>query len=118
MREAVVRWRGGCGRPVAREATIQFLPLPPADPPCSRQGDDGLCLRLAHKGYVAVTITYRLAPKYPFPAVVHDCKAAVRWLRANARQYHIDPERMGVTGGSAGGHLALFLGVTAGVKEF
>jgi acetyl esterase/lipase len=84
----------------------------------TRQGYDGLCLRLAHEGYVAVTITYRLAPRYPFPAAVHDCKAAVRWLRASARTYHIDPDRIGVTGGSAGGHLALFLGVTGGVREF
>ena len=56
--------------------------------------------------------------KYQFPAAVYDCKAAVRWLRANAAKYHIDPERIGVTGGSAGGHLAQFLGVTTGVKEF
>ena len=47
---------------------------------------------------------------------IHDVKAAVRWLRANARKYQIDPERIGVTGGSAGGHLAQFLGVTADVK--
>jgi acetyl esterase/lipase len=84
----------------------------------TRDGYDGLIAQLAHRGYVAVTITYRLAPKYPFPAAVHDSKAAVRWLRANAAKYHIDPERIGVTGGSAGGHLAQFLGVTAGVKEF
>jgi len=49
---------------------------------------------------------------------VLDCKAAVRWLRANAAKYHVDPRAIGVTGGSAGGHLAQFLGVTAGVKEF
>jgi acetyl esterase/lipase len=84
----------------------------------TRDGYDPLIERLAKRGYVAVTITYRLAPKYPFPAAVHDCKAAVRWLRANAAKYRIDPERIGVTGGSAGGHLAQFLGVTAGVKEF
>jgi acetyl esterase/lipase len=83
-----------------------------------RESYDGLVIRLAQKGYVAVTVTYRLAPKYQFPAAVHDCKAAVRWLRANAAKYKIDPERIGVTGGSAGGHLAQFLGVTAGVKEF
>src|SRR4029077_7854854 len=59
-----------------------------------------------------------LAPKYQFPAAVHDTKAAVRWLRANAAKYKIDPERIGATGGSAGGHLAQFLGVTADVKEF
>ena len=84
----------------------------------TRQGYDGLCLQLARRGYVAVTVTYRLAPKYRFPAAVYDCKAAVRWLRANADKYHIDPDRIGVTGGSAGGHLAQFLGVTANVPEF
>jgi acetyl esterase/lipase len=84
----------------------------------NRQGYDGLCIRLAEQGYVAITVEYRLAPKYPFPAAVHDCKAAVRWLRANAAKYHVDPARIGITGGSAGGHLAQFLGVTADVKEF
>jgi acetyl esterase/lipase len=84
----------------------------------SRKGYDGLCLKLAARGYVAVTVSYRLAPKYQFPAAVHDTKAAVRWVRANADKYHIDPHRIGVTGGSAGGHLAQFLGVTAGVKQF
>jgi acetyl esterase/lipase len=83
-----------------------------------RHGYDRLCIRLAEKGYVAVTVEYRLAPKHPFPAAIHDVKAAVRWVRANAKKYHIDPERIGVTGGSAGGHLAQFLGVTGGVKEF
>ena len=49
---------------------------------------------------------------------VHDTKAAVRWLRANAGKYKINPDRIGVTGGSAGGHLAQFLGVTANVPRF
>jgi acetyl esterase/lipase len=83
-----------------------------------REGYDGLCKKLAARGYVAVTVTYRLAPKHPFPAAVHDVKAAVRWLRANAAKYHIDPDRIGVTGGSAGGHLAQFLAVTDGVRQF
>lgn len=83
-----------------------------------RESYDKLCLTLAQRGYVAITVTYRLAPAYPFPAAVQDCKTAVRWLRANAAKYHVDPARIGVTGGSAGGHLAQFLGVTAGVKEF
>ncbi|HVT29313.1 MAG TPA: alpha/beta hydrolase [Lacipirellulaceae bacterium] len=84
----------------------------------TRQGYDGLIKKLAKNGYVAVTVTYRLAPKYRFPAAVYDVKAAVRWLRGNADKYHIDPARIGVMGGSAGGHLALFLGVTGGVKRF
>jgi acetyl esterase/lipase len=84
----------------------------------TRQGYDKTCVMLAEHGYVAATITYRLAPKYPFPAAIYDCKAAVRWMRANAAKYKIDPTRLGVMGGSAGGHLAQFLGVTAGVKEF
>ena len=84
----------------------------------TREGYDALCVKLAQRGFVAVTVTYRLAPKYPFPAAVYDTKAAVRWLRANASKYQIDPKRIGVTGDSAGGHLAQFLGVTAGVKQF
>jgi acetyl esterase/lipase len=83
-----------------------------------REGYDKLLLTLAQHGYVAITVTYRLAPAYPFPAAVHDCKAAVRWLRANAAKYHVDPKRIGAMGGSAGGHLAQFLGVTAGVPQF
>jgi acetyl esterase/lipase len=83
-----------------------------------RQSYDDLIRQFAQRGYVAVTVTYRLAPKYPFPAAIHDVKAAVRWLRGNAAKYHIDPDRIGATGGSAGGHLAQFLGVTSDVKEF
>src|SRR5262249_33848932 len=83
-----------------------------------RESYDAQCIRLAQHGYVALTVTYRLAPKFPFPTAIHDVKAAVRWMRANASKYQIDPERIGVTGGSAGGHLAQFLGVTGDVKEF
>jgi acetyl esterase/lipase len=77
----------------------------------------------ARRGYVAATVSYRLmkfdakqkdttAAKPIFPAQVHDVKAAVRWLRANAEKYHIDPSRIGATGASAGGHLSLMLGLT------
>jgi acetyl esterase/lipase len=83
-----------------------------------REGYDTQCIRLAQQGFVALTVSYRLAPKYPFPAAIHDTKAAVRWVRANAAKYKIDPSRIGVTGGSAGGHLVQFLGVTGDVKEF
>lgn len=84
----------------------------------NRQHHDRLCVQLARRGYVAVTVSYRLAPAHQFPAAVNDVKAAVRWLRANAAKYGINPERIGATGDSAGGHLALFLGLTADVKSF
>jgi len=84
----------------------------------TRQGYDGLCVKLAQRGFVAATVSYRLAPKYQFPAAVYDVKAGVRWLRASAEKYHVDPDRIGVTGGSAGGHLAQFLGVTPDVDQF
>lgn len=78
----------------------------------------------AKRGYVAVTIEYRLMhtetgkAKYPFPAQIEDCKCAVRWLRVNAEKYHVDSNRIGVTGGSAGGHLSLLVGVTGSEKKF
>jgi acetyl esterase/lipase len=87
-----------------------------------RAGDrkrwDGLCKKLAERGYVAIAVTYRLAPKYQFPAAVNDVKAAVRWLRANAEKYQVDPERVAALGDSAGGHLAQFLGVTGDIAQF
>src|SRR5260221_13009514 len=84
----------------------------------TRDGYEGLCLKLAQRGYVAVTITYRLSTAYRFPAARQDCKAAVRWLRANAAKYHVASDRIGAMGASAGGHLALFLGVTEGIQQF
>jgi acetyl esterase/lipase len=67
---------------------------------------------LARRGYVAVSPDYRLAPQHRFPAALEDCKAAVRWLRANADSYRIRSSRIGVFGYSAGAHLACLLGVT------
>lgn len=72
---------------------------------------------LAARGYVAATVSYRLSGEATFPAQIHDTKAAVRWLRANADTYGIDPDRIGATGSSAGGHLAALLGTSAGVPE-
>jgi acetyl esterase/lipase len=63
----------------------------------------------ARLGFVAATINYRLSREAPFPAALDDCRCAVRWLRAHAGQYGIDPNRIGVYGNSAGGHLALLL---------
>lgn len=67
---------------------------------------------LAGRGYAAATVTYRLCPAAKFPAQIEDCKAAVRWLRAKARKYRIDPEHIGAVGFSAGGHLVSLLGTT------
>ena len=81
-----------------------------------RGGDKGhmgsLLQEFANHGYVAVSPQYRFCPKEVFPAQVHDVKAAVRWLKSNAKTYRVDPERIGAIGFSAGGHLALMLGVT------
>ncbi|HXG11315.1 MAG TPA: alpha/beta hydrolase [Gemmataceae bacterium] len=78
----------------------------------SRQDLDKTIETLAGRGYVAVTVSYRLAPAAKFPAQIEDCKAAVRWLRANAGKYKINPDRIGALGYSAGAHLACLLGTT------
>ena len=72
---------------------------------------------LAAKGYAVASINYRLSQHAVFPAQIEDCKAAIRWLRANAAKYHLDPDHIGVWGASAGGHLVAMLGTTGGVKE-
>lgn len=63
-------------------------------------------------GFLVVSVNYRLAPEYPFPAMIEDVKCAVRSLRAHAGEYNLDPNRIGVWGGSAGGHLVALLGTT------
>ncbi|MBV9122601.1 MAG: alpha/beta hydrolase fold domain-containing protein [Planctomycetes bacterium] len=73
-------------------------------------------LPLVSKGYALASINYRLSQHAKFPAQIEDCKAAIRWLRANASKYHLDPKRIGVWGASAGGHLVALLGTTGGVK--
>jgi len=73
--------------------------------------------RLAEHDYVVVSIDYRLSGEAPFPAQIQDCKAAVRWLRANAFKFGVDPDRIGATGHSAGGHLAALLATSGGVSE-
>jgi acetyl esterase/lipase len=72
----------------------------------------GVAQRLAENGFTAVAISYRLAPEYKFPAQIEDCKAAVRWMRANAARLKIDPARVGGYGYSAGAHLVSLLGTT------
>ena len=74
-------------------------------------------LNLMSQGYIVVSIDYRLSGEAPFPAAIEDCKAAVRWIRANAATYHFDPDHIGAWGHSAGGHLAALLGTSGGVAE-
>jgi acetyl esterase/lipase len=77
-----------------------------------------LAIALAQRGYIAATISYRLAPEAQYPAAIHDVKAAVRWVRSHAELYGIDPERIAIGGSSAGGQIASLVGVTNGVERF
>ena len=72
---------------------------------------------MIEQGYVFVSINYRLSDEATFPTQIHDCKAAVRWIRAHSSEYNIDPEHIGVWGTSAGAHLAALLGTSAGITE-
>jgi len=71
----------------------------------------GNIVDFAELGFVAVTINYRLSGEAAFPAGLEDCKCAVRWLRAHAKEYNLDPKHIGAYGNSAGGHLAMLLGM-------
>jgi acetyl esterase/lipase len=79
-----------------RDCDKMTVPMPPRN--------------LAARGYFVASIDYRLSGKACFPAAVEDCKCAVRWMRAHAGTYSVDPDRIGVVGASAGGHLVLMLG--------
>jgi len=83
-------------------------------------GDKADCpaRRMLQRGYAVASVNYRLSNEAIFPAQIEDCKAAVRWLRAHAGQYHLDAEHFGVWGNSAGGHLVALLGTTGDVKQF
>ena len=84
-----------------------------------RRGGKRKCpaVALVPDGFAVASIDYRLSSTAPFPAQIEDCKAAVRWLRANAANYNLDADRIGVWGMSAGGHLAALLGTSGGVPE-
>jgi acetyl esterase/lipase len=75
-----------------------------------REQVEGIARRVTMRGYVTLNITYRLAPESIFPAQVIDVQQAVRWLRGHAADYHVDPQRIGAWGYSAGAHLAAMLG--------
>jgi acetyl esterase/lipase len=124
-------WKGGSRKDLSRPALwADFGPagaLPRADTTTGdltaplRTNSDGPSLLdvLAARGYAAVSVSYRLAPKHKFPAQIVDVATAVRHLRANAATYHIDPDRIAVCGFSAGGHLGSLLATAAGrVPEF
>lgn len=82
-----------------------------ADNPPLRRG-------FVQRGYAVASLNYRLSGAAIFPAQIEDCKAALRWLRAHAKDYNLDPARIGVWGGSAGGHLVALLGTTGDIKDF
>ena len=80
--------------------------------------EQGVPLEYLRQGYAVASINYRLSQHAKFPAQIEDGKAAVRWLRAHAADYRIDPNRFAAWGSSAGGHLAAMLGTTGDAKEF
>jgi acetyl esterase/lipase len=75
-------------------------------------------IAMAERGYVAATISYRLSSEAQYPAAIYDVKAAIRWLRSNAKKYDVDPNKIAVGGGSAGGQIASLTGVTGGMEKF
>ncbi len=87
-----------------------------------RRGDKttmaGQAEMLTAEGYTCVASEYRLTPESPWPAQIHDVKAAMRWMRAEAKSLQVDDERIGVLGNSAGGHLGLMLAGTPSVADF
>lgn len=70
------------------------------------------------RGYAVASVEYRFSQKAIFPAQIQDCQAAIRWLRAHAKEYHLDTEHVGVVGGSAGGHLSSLVGTSGGKNAF
>jgi len=107
-----------------------YLPEPPPDKPLPlivwihgggwRSGSKTGCpaIRWVTNGYAAASVEYRFSQKAVFPAQLQDCQAAIRWLRANAGKYHLDPNHIGVWGASAGGHLAALVGTCGGKRVF
>ena len=83
----------------------------------NKEGGVRQVLPAVRDGFVGATIEYRLTGEAPFPAQIEDCKCAIRYLRAHAKKYNIDPERIAVGGSSAGGHLVALVGTSGGVKD-
>ena len=103
-------WRSGSRKELSRGSPMYDFGI----------SDKSLTRILAERGFVAVSVGYRLAPENKFPAQIEDAKTAVRFLRANAAKFGIDPDRIAALGVSAGGHLAAMLGTadeTAGFDD-
>ena len=115
-----------------RQALDLFLPKKPAtDKPLpvvvyihgggwsggSRAGGGSAAFAASTGNYAGISIGYRLSAEVKWPAQIHDCKAAIRWIRGHAKEYNFDPDRIGITGSSAGGHLVCLLGLTGDTKE-
>ena len=85
-----------------------------------RAGDkkNGPFKQLINAGFAVASINYRLSQEAHFPAQIEDCKTAVIFLKKHAKRFNIDPNRVGVWGASAGGHLAALLGATSGSRKF
>lgn len=84
----------------------------------SKDGCPPLHAGYVERGYAVASLNYRLSGHAVFPAQIEDCKAAIRWLRAHAEKFGLDPQRFGVWGSSAGGHLVALLGTSGEVKAF
>lgn len=83
-----------------------------------RLGYAAAAIQFARTGdYASVTVGYRLTKEARWPAQIHDCKAAIRWIRAHAKEYNLDPDKIAVMGSSAGGHLSSLIGTSGDVKE-
>ncbi len=84
----------------------------------SKDGCPPLRQGFVQRGYAVASLDYRLSGDAIFPVQIEDCKAGIRWLRAHAKEYGIDPDRFGVWGSSAGGHLVALLGTSGDEKAF
>ncbi|MCR9202097.1 MAG: alpha/beta hydrolase [Planctomycetaceae bacterium] len=82
-----------------------------------RAGHRRLADYVASGQYAGVSVGYRLTDQAHWPAQIHDCKAAIRWIRAHAQEYQLDADHIGVSGSSAGGHLVAMLGVSGNTDK-
>ena len=77
-----------------------------------------LAQQIAARGYVTITVEYQLSPEALYPSAVHNIKAALRWIRAHAGEYDIQPDKIAISGSSAGGQLAALVGLTPNMEKF